>query len=207
MALDTYSNLKASVIAFSGRDDLSSQMDDFISLAEEAIYFNDVFPLRLQSMETILTDTTAGPLYTLPADYMEIRSLTITNGGNECELSYASPAVLQIISGTGAPYEFTIVGSDIKFNITPDSAYAIKLTYYAKPTALSSLAPTNAVLTNHPSIYLNGCLSMVAQYAGEESDAENAYQKMIRSIRGARRGDSTGRYPKGSRAKVRGSTP
>jgi len=51
MALDTYSNLKASVIAFSGRDDLSSQMDDFISLAEEAIYFNDVFPLRLQSME------------------------------------------------------------------------------------------------------------------------------------------------------------
>jgi len=52
MALDTYANLKASVIDFSHRNDVSNKIDDFILLAEEAMYANPDFPLQLRQMET-----------------------------------------------------------------------------------------------------------------------------------------------------------
>ena len=46
MALDTYANLKATIINFSGRDDLSSVIDDFIDMAEAEMYGNKTQTLQ-----------------------------------------------------------------------------------------------------------------------------------------------------------------
>ena len=53
MALDTYANLKTSIANFLARDDLTSEIDDFIDLTEAD--FNR--RLRIRDMETSLAFT------------------------------------------------------------------------------------------------------------------------------------------------------
>ena len=48
MALDTYTNLKTAIANFLARDDLTSEIDDFIDLTEAE--FNR--ELRIRAMET-----------------------------------------------------------------------------------------------------------------------------------------------------------
>ena len=60
MALDTFDNLVKEIIDWSHRADLNAKIPDFILLAENAMYSNDVAVLNVRSMETISTTTTAG---------------------------------------------------------------------------------------------------------------------------------------------------
>ena len=51
MALDTYDNLITQVIDWSHREDLGPKMPDFIQLAENTMYSNDVEVLTLNRLE------------------------------------------------------------------------------------------------------------------------------------------------------------
>ena len=208
MSLDTYANLKAAVIRFSGRDDLSDLLDDFIDLTEEKIYSNEMMPLRLRGFETSSTlQTIAGTnAVALPTGYLQARSIALTSGGKEREMFFNSPSALPKKSGSGIPVSFTVEGDNLVFDVTPDGVYDIEFVYYGKPTALSSTNTTNFVLTNHPSIYLDGCLSELYSYTSEIQDSEAYFGKFIRSIKGAIRNDRTGRYIN-AQGRVQGSTP
>ena len=208
MSLATYADLKATVIRFSGRDDLSDLLDDFIALTEEQIYSNEIMPLRLRGFETTAALVTiAGTnAVAIPATYLQARSITLDSGGVEREMFFNSPSALPKRSGSGIPVSFTVEGDSLVFDVTPDGVYNISFHYYAKPTALSASNTTNFVLTNHPSIYLNGCLSELKSYASEIQDAEAYFGKFIRSIKGAIRNDRTGRYVN-AQGRVQGSTP
>lgn len=208
MALGTYSGLKTAIVDFSGRDDLTSLLDDFIDLAEQEIYYNDEMPLRVRQMDTrsTLTGTSGSRFLALPADFLEPRALLIIDSGERRELIFNSPSALKIDSTDGSPIYYTLT-SQIEFDRELDSAYSFELQYYGKPTALSSANPTNDILTNFPKVYLNGCLSAVYDYVSEDERAERYHQKMIRSIKGAIKGDRTGRYGPAPTAKVNGSKP
>ena len=208
MALDTYSNLKAAVIDYSGRDDLSARMDDFIQLCETDIYYNEMTPLRIRTMETTTELLTVAGTKTLalPSDYMESRSASIESGGSEKTLAMLSPSSLSKSVSSGIPTAFT-VSDTILFDKTPDSIYTINFTYYALPAPLSSDNPSNTVLELHPNIYLFGTLAQVYDFSGEPQLSEHYFNKMLRAIRGAIRGDRSGQYSPGAQAKVRGSTP
>ena len=54
MALDTYSNLKTEIASYLNRDDLTSNIDTFIDLAES----RHAKDLRLREMAVNSTDTT-----------------------------------------------------------------------------------------------------------------------------------------------------
>jgi len=208
MALSTYADLKAAVIRFAGRDDLTDSLDDFILLTEESMYSNEVAPLRLRGLEASTTlQTVAGTnSVAMPADYLEVRSIALNSGGVEREMFYNSPSAIPKKAGSGIPVYFTVEGSNLIFDVTPDSVYDIEFSYYGKATALSSSNQTNFVLTNHSSIYLSGCLSFLNDYTGEDEKSEYQFGKMIRAIKGAIRNDNSGRYPN-AQARVRGSTP
>jgi len=208
MALSTYADLKAAVIRFAGRDDLTDSLDDFILLTEESMYSNEVAPLRLRGLEASTTlQTVAGTnSVAMPADYLEVRSIALNSGGVEREMFYNSPSAIPKKAGSGIPVYFTVEGSNLIFDVTPDAVYDIEFSYYGKATALSSSNQTNFVLTNHPSIYLSGCLSFLNDYTGEDEKSEYQFGKMIRAIKGAIRNDNSGRYPN-AQARVRGSTP
>lgn len=208
MALDTYSNLKNAIVNFSGRDDLTSLLDDFIDLAEAEMYFNSTMPLRVRQMEQReLIGAFAGDRFTdLPDGFLDIRALVIIAGGETIELKYVAPAALEIKSTNGRPQTFTITDK-IEFDRKPDSAYDIDIQFYGKPTALSAANPKNAILTNYPGVYLNGALSFLYDYAREMQDAEMYYGKFIRSIQGAIKGDKSGRYGPTPAGRVQGVRP
>ena len=208
MALDNFANLKASIVSYSGRDDLSPNMDDFIALAEEQMYSNNGSELRLMTFSTKVTlTTTAGDNFlALPSDYMEAQSIAIVSSGETTDLIYHSPPALRLRSGTGTPQFYSITDTLI-FDISPDDIYDIELTYYAKPTALSSANPTNYVLTNFPSIYLFGALAQVYDFTDDLQNSEAFARKFILRVRAAVKGDSKARIGTVAQAQVRGSTP
>lgn len=208
MALANYADLKAAVIKFSGRDDLSDTMDDFILLAEEMMFNNDGKPLRLRSMETTVQLSTVAGVKTLalPAEYLQARSATIEASGGEFDLVYYGASALPTVADSGIPRAFT-VKDEIQFDRTPDAVYTINFSYYAKPTALSSGSPTNSILTDNPSIYLNGCLSGVYELSGEFDLSEAYFNRMTRSIMGAIKADKSGRRTPGAQGRVSGSRP
>ena len=207
MALSDYAELKAEVISFTGRDDLSSKFDTFLKLGETAIYSNDDKPLRLSYFETSTTLQTVGGTdeVALPSDYLQLRSLKIEVGGSECELRFNAPNALPR-QGAGLPTAYTIIGRNIVFNFTPDGVYDLALKYFAKPTDLDATNNVNSLLTNNPDIYFYACMFSVYDYTTELQEAENYYGKMLRSIRGAIKNDMKGSITNAS-ARYRGWTP
>ena len=208
MALDNFANLKASIVSYSGRDDLSPNMDDFIALAEEQIYSNNGNLLHLMAFSTKVTlTTTAGDNFlAFPAGFMAAQSISIVASGETTDLIYHSPPVLRLRSGTGTP-QFYSVTDTLIFDITPDDVYDIELTYYAKPTPLSSANPTNYVLTNFPSIYLFGALAQVYDFTDDLQNAESFGRKMVMRIVAAIKADKKARIGPNAAGQVRGSTP
>lgn len=208
MSITSYSTLKSSVFNFSGRDDLSESFDAFVQLAENYIYHNEDQPLRVQELITTTTLTTVSGTNSLalPADFLGSLSALIEDGGVKRELKNTSPSALNQNGESGIPCKYAIT-DNIIFDKTPDGAYDIELVYYAKPSALSSTNSTNDVLTNYPSIYLFGCLSAVGDLSGEDQDAENYYQKMLRAIRGALRSNRKLRHSPGAAATNKTWTP
>lgn len=208
MALGTYSGLKTAIVDFSGRDDLTSLLDDFIDMAEQRMFYNDEMPLRVRQMEsrTTLTGTAGNRFLALPADFLEPRALVIIDSSERIELTFNSPSALEIISTNGSP-RFYALTDQIEFDRKLDAAYDFELQYYAKPTALADANTTNVILTNYPTVYLYGALSAVYDYVSEDERAERYHQKMIRDIKGAIKGDRTGRYGPAPTSRVNGSTP
>ena len=207
MSFDDYAGLKQEVIAYSGRDDLSDRFDSFLALTESAMYNNADRPLRVKEMESVAALVTVAGTNSvdLPADFLESRSLTIETGGRKIELPYESPSTVNN-DVSGYPCSFTIVGTAIVFDRTPDGVYDLSLTYYAKPVALSTTDSTNAILTNYPDIYFYGCLSRVFIFSTETEEAMAHRQMFLESIRGAVKADERA-IRKIPRAKVSGSTP
>ena len=207
MAFANYAELKKEVIAYSGRDDLSDRFDSFLSLTESAMFNNDLAVLRVREMEETTTINTVGGVnsVSLPDDFLEARSLTIFYGGQYMELTYDSPSTLQAYD-SGFPTQFTIKGSTIQFNTTPDGVYELTLDYYAKPTPLNSTDSTNVILTSYPEIYFYGCLSRVYTFTTENMEAESYYTEFKRSIVGANKANERA-IRKTPVAKYTGSTP
>ena len=160
MSLDTYANLKIEVIEWSHRDDIDSKVDSFIDLAESEMYANTVEPLQLRSEETLaafsMDSVTPSRFVSLPTGYQSMRKVRVQiENGESVELEYRTPVQLNILSSVGLPRFFTVT-DQIELDRTPDQDYDGEFQYIKDFTALSSSNTTNAVLTNHPTIYLLG---------------------------------------------------
>ena len=75
MALTTYTELKASVADWLNRTDLTTEIPDFISLAEAQMERT----LRTRQMLTRTTLTVDSEFETTPADFLEVRALKLTS--------------------------------------------------------------------------------------------------------------------------------
>ena len=76
MALNNYANLKIAIANFLARDDLTSEIDDFIDLTEAD--FNR--RLRIRSMETVDSSFTIdAETEALPTGFLQVRSFVLTS--------------------------------------------------------------------------------------------------------------------------------
>ena len=208
MALDTYANLKTAIINFSGRDDLTDVLDDFIDMAESEMYGNKTQALRTREMESRneYTLSTADRYLAIPDNFIQMRQMRIQVGEYECPMTSHTPGSLTVYPGIGIPKNFA-VSNQIEFEIVPDSDYTVEIQYYEKPLPLSSSNTTNSILTNYPNIYLFGALWALYIFASEEEKAEYQYTKFMDAIYGANAEADKGRYGASPAIKTAGYVP
>lgn len=165
MSLATYSDLQTAVANWLHRDDLTSNIPDFIALAEARM--NGHIESRSMESRTNLTCTAGNAFVSLPTDMLEMKRLTVSSVDPVQVLKYATPDEISKdypYSTTGEPVVFTVIGPQIQLAPIPDTAYTLEITYLQKIPALSNSNTTNWVLTNYPDVYLYGALVQSVGY-------------------------------------------
>lgn len=164
----TYTELKAQIADFLNRDDLTAAIPNFIALCEAQTERQ----LRVRQMLASTTITVDTELVTLPADFLETRSIVLNT--NPVRLlnfrTIDSMAEYKAMFPTaGKPAEYTVIGNSFQFLPVPDTAYSATLTYYQSIPRLSDAVPSNWLLSKAADIYLYGALINSAPYLREDS--------------------------------------
>ena len=171
MALANYADLTASVANWLNRTDLTAIIPDFVAMAESDISRD----LRLRKQIVASTLATVGGVRgtLLPADWLEFENVSLLTAP-ERQLTYAPVEHLDVVypnnGYSGAPSLYTIEGDQVLFGPTPDGVYQVGFLYYSRFTPLS-IAPTNWLLTNHPTVYLYSALEQASIFLKDKSGA------------------------------------
>jgi hypothetical protein len=168
MALDTYSGLKATIADYLNRDDLTSAIPSFITLAEAK--FNR--KLRVRQMVKRATATIDTQYFGYPSDWLQAKQFVLnTNPITYLEFvtNFQGDEIRQTTAiGVGKPLYYTIVGAQIEVIPTPDTGYTGELTYYGKIPVLSDSNTSNWLLAYAPDLYLYGALLEATPYLKDD---------------------------------------
>lgn len=183
MALANYADLQASVAGWLHRSDMTAIIPDLIVLAENRI--NGDIDARMQDTVTTLSTTANLATVAMPADVINLRSLTLQSSPNVV-LDYLTPdqfnsqyagSVIQ------KPQSFSIIGGALYLGPTPDAVYGLQCIYKASVPALK--LGTNWLITNYPNVYLMAVLCEAARYTANDARLpvwETAYAEAIKSV-------------------------
>src|SRR5512139_2968887 len=145
MALSTYTELQAAVASWLARSDLTSQIPDFIKLAESKLNRT----LRTRQMEQRST-AAAAEYMALPTLFLEMRNIK-TTGSPVYTLEQRAPFEMDALDdGTsGQPSRYAIIANQIRLAPTPDATYTLEIDYWEQIPPLASNS-TNWLLTAAP---------------------------------------------------------
>jgi len=185
MALTTYDELKTSIADFLNRDDLTSVIPDFITMAESDLNMN----LRHWRQEERANAPIDSQFSALPADFLEIISFHISSGDFRALelLSKAEMLDRRFKSGdaAGKPAFYAVTAGEIEVYPTPDGTYTTELYYFSRIDALSATNTTNWALEYFPNAYLYGALMHSAPYLKDDPRLQvwgTLYQAAINAI-------------------------
>ena len=194
MAYTNYTDLQASVAGYLGRSDLTAQIPDFIRFAEIRLARD----LRTRSMlKSATAPTVAGdPKVGLPTDFLEIRDLFV-QGNPRMPVTYLSPSAFTRdarADESGLPVFYTVLASEFQFAPQPDTAYTLEILYYARPTVLSSVTPSNVFLANYPDALLYGALIEAEPYLINDARSQTWATLYDRAVKNISDADQGGEY-------------
>lgn len=215
--ITSYSGLKSAIQAWMARTGdtlLDTRFDDCLALHEQRMYFGAAAvpnllpafePLRIREMETvdsafaISAETVAQPTGFLELIEASLNSpyapLRIEHEGVIASYGDQTLSVAKII---------TVSGTNFRFK---ESGGTATLRYYQKLTTPSA-SGGNAILTNFPGVYLNGCLIEAAILTGDfEGAAKYAaiYTSQVGGLNQRKNRELAGAT--NVRVRVRGRTP
>jgi hypothetical protein len=166
MAITNYTDLQSTIADYLARTDLTTQIPLFIQLAENRLRRD----LRIRPMLKVVTTPTAAgdPTVALPSDFLEMRDLHIESSPIQT-IVYQNPSnffrnTKASTADSGAPKFYTVMGSEFQFAPIPDTAYTLKMVYYATPTYLGSSNSSNVFLANCPDLLLYAALGEAEPY-------------------------------------------
>jgi hypothetical protein len=166
MAITNYTDLQSTIADYLARTDLTTQIPLFIQLAENRLRRD----LRIRPMLKVVTTltTASDPTVALPSDFLEMRDIHIESSPIQT-LVYQNPSnfyrnTKASTADSGAPKFYTVMGSEFQFAPIPDSAYTLKMVYYASPDYLSSSVSSNVFLANTPDLLLYASLGEAEPY-------------------------------------------
>ncbi|MEW8048939.1 MAG: hypothetical protein AB2792_19830 [Candidatus Thiodiazotropha sp.] len=163
MAISSYTELKASIAGWLDRDTLTTEIEDFIVLAEGE--FNR--ELRTNDMEyRATTSTTAGTsFYDYPTDAITITNIQLNTDPKALLKRFSKDQLdLHYATGTGQPEAFTINANQIELGPTPDSNYEIEVSFIKEIPSLSTTQTSNWLLEQDPDLYLSMALKYGFEY-------------------------------------------
>lgn len=194
MSFATYSDLKTSIASYLARSDLTTQIPDFITFAENRLRRE----LRIRQMlKSVTTATVSGDsTVELPSDFIEIRDfVALTNPIQP--LSYSSPSALSNdprASEVGVPKSYTILANDFLLSPPPDGVYTLRMLYYSAPPYLSSSNATNVFLTIAPDALLYAALIEAEPYLMNDARINTWGTMYDRAISSLAKSDEEGQY-------------
>lgn len=152
----TFAELQTAITTWMIRDDLDDMAASFIGMAERRLNR----ALRVPEMEADATATVTSGLFTLPDDFLALRSVYV-DASPSYPLTQVGLAQLQDMYGglSGIPAHFAMQsGSEMILGPSPTDSTALLINYYAKIPALSESQTANWLLTAHPDLYLAASL-------------------------------------------------
>jgi len=169
MTITNYGTLKTAIADTLNRDDLTSVVPQFVSLAQAQ------FNRKIRSHRQITRGslTIDAQFEALPADWLETIRITMDASPirvlTQISMDDLTRYRTAIDNTTDAPVYFAHNGTDIELFPTPSTSYTAEITYFAKVTALSADGDTNWLLTSHPDVYLYGSLVHTAPYLKDDA--------------------------------------
>jgi len=208
VALDSFSNLKTAIANTLDRDDLTSYIPDFITLAEARHKRStDTGGIRSREMITRAALTVDARQISVPTGFLESISIRLLTNPVTV-LKYVNYNEMNRLRSetNGKPTYFTF-GNEIEFDKTPDSSYSGEIIYYKAETALSDANTSNNILTADPAAYLYGALIASAPFLMDDPRLNlwaTLYNEAAAGLNGLRKASqSSGPLS----ARVSGATP
>lgn len=197
MSIGTYQELKDAVANFLARDDLTSQIPNFIQLAESRM--SRELETREQEKRATATLVANDEYIALPTDLREVREVKLNTSPTKV-LSYYSPSALDksySSNGTGSPEGYSIVGKEMKLRPIPDSGYTAEIVYIGTlPSVSDTTTPT--LFLRSPDLYLYGALAEAYAYLLDEARAAQYDAKFTRGIEEVKVDEQRAHYGTGS---------
>lgn len=197
MALATYNDLVTSIGRWLHRSDLATVAPDLIALAEARIYQGSADiqfptdPLRLSTMEQVVSGDLTLPTLAQPAGLIEIRKIEVGTGNEAKVLDYGSRERIFDLQQSYArrPTDYSIESTNIIFGPAPDVSYPYRMVYFSRFPALSATITSNWLLTNAPNIYLYGALVEASPYMNNDPRLLTWYRLFAAALRAAQTAD------------------
>jgi hypothetical protein len=89
---------------------------------------------------------------------------------------------------------YTVLASEFQFAPQPDTAYTLEILYYARPTVLSSVNPSNVFLANYPDALLYGALIEAEPYLINDARSQTWATLYDRAVKNISDADQGGEY-------------
>ena len=197
MSIANYAELQTAVANFMARSDLTSQIPDFITMAESRM--SRELETREQEKRSQATLTAGDEYILLPNDFREVREVKI-NASPTRVLSYYSPSALDSMyssNGQGMPEGYSIVVLEMKLRPIPDSAYTSEIVYIGSLPNISAVT-TPTLFIRSPDLYLYGALAEGYAYLLDEARAAQYDQKFTRILEEIKVDEQRSHYGTGS---------
>jgi hypothetical protein len=194
MSFATYSDLKTSIAGYLARSDLTNQIPDFITFAENRLRRE----LRVRQMlKSVTTATVSGDsTVEVPSDFLEIRDFVVLTNPIQ-PLSYSSPSTLSNdprASEVGVPKSYTILANEFLLSPSPDGVYTLRLLYYSAPPYMSSTNASNVFLNVAPDALLYAALLEAEPYLMNDGRVNTWGSMYDRAISSLTRSDENTQY-------------
>ena len=195
MAFTNYTSFVTVVENYLARTDLSSQIPDFIQLAQTRMSRD----LRTEKMLKVATAsiTSGDGTVAVPSDMLEVREIHI-QGNPVVRVAYQSPDLFfkdGLTTTSGISVFFTMLGSEFQFAPVPNGSQTVQILYYAQPTFISTTTASNLFLANYPDALLYATLAEAEPYLMNDGRIQTWSALYDRAIANIKTSDLGQTYP------------
>jgi hypothetical protein len=190
-----YTTLQATIADYLARSDLTTQIPEFIRLAEDRLLRD----LRIRQMLKVATaSTTAGDAtVSLPSDFVAMKDLHL-QGNPPQTIKFLSTSNFfrnALTAVSGLPNFYTLLGAEFQFAPIPDSVYTLQMVYFYQPEYLSDTNSSNLWLANTPDLLLYAALGEAEPYLMNDERLNTWASMYDRGMIALRKSDDESEYP------------